>query len=309
VDEFEKMVHLLDMAWLLRSEIVPCLVGPPGIGKTAAVMEHARNHGCGKVVKIVASRCIPSETVGMTMPNHERRSMEIYNSIQLSTLEDGDILFLDELLEADQFVLSTLLTVIESREMADGTPLPDIQIIAATNDTIPPEHLKGNIRQRFMFQRFGVSQIATEEYILDRTGMRLPKNVLQQLTDSGNDYNFLTPRSLTKLCLWMNQAENVDQANEIADVINHIWKSAIGSEIYLAWSRARKRTKSPREQLRDAIFDIAPEVSRKNNNFVDCTVEEMYDILSSLPEWDDIAKKLASMDVEEEDEEEVDIQF
>lgn len=309
MDEFQKMVHLLDMAWLLRGEIVPCLVGPPGIGKTAAVMEHARNHGCGKVVKIVASRCIPSETVGMTMPNHERRSMEIYNSIQLSTLEDGDVLFLDELLEADQFVLSTLLTVIESREMADGTPLPDIQIIAATNDTIPPEHLKGNIRQRFMFQRFGVSKDATKRYILDKTGIQLPDTVLRQLTERGNDYNFLTPRSLTKLCLWISQAESKEQASEVANVINDIWNSVIGSEIYLAWSRAKRKVKSPIQQLREAILDIAPEVTMDNDNFADCTVEEMYDILSSLPEWDDISKMLAARNLEEEEEEEVDIQF
>jgi MoxR-like ATPase len=43
--EFQRMVQLLDAAWLLRGEIVPCLVGPPGIGKTAAVEHHARNHG------------------------------------------------------------------------------------------------------------------------------------------------------------------------------------------------------------------------------------------------------------------------
>lgn len=154
MDEFDKMLELLDISWFLRDQIVPCLVGPPGIGKTAAVVQHSKTHGSGRIVKIVASRCVPSETVGMTMPDHDNRSMVIYNSMQLSSLKDGDILFFDELLEADQFVLSTLLTLIESREMADGTKLPDIQIVAATNDTISPEQLKGNIRQRFMFQRF-----------------------------------------------------------------------------------------------------------------------------------------------------------
>jgi MoxR-like ATPase len=202
--QYEKMIKLLDTSWCMRDQIVPCLVGPPGIGKTAAVMEHAKTHGCDHVVKIVASRCVPSETVGMTMPNKDNRSMEIYNSMQLSSLKDGDILFLDELLEADQFVLSTLLTVIESREMADGTPLPDIQIIAATNDTIPPEQLKGNIRQRFMFMRFYMDKGQTEQYIKDKTGIAVPGTVLDKLCEKGNDYNFLTPRSLTKLCLWMD---------------------------------------------------------------------------------------------------------
>lgn len=312
--EFEKMVRLLDAAWLLRSEIVPCLVGPPGIGKTAAVERHAKAHGCGKVVKIVASRCIPSETVGMTMPDHEHRSMDIYNSMQLSSLEDGDILFLDELLEADQFVLSTLLTVIESREMADGTPLPDIQIIAATNDTIPPEQLKGNIRQRFMFQRFRVDDLQTGEYIKKLTGMDIPVTVLSKLTDKGSDYNFLTPRSLTKLCMWIDAAETEEQATNIAHVINDIWGMTIGGEILLARQRRDAKVDTPEQQVRkavtrmveesqlagDGIFEDIPE----DFSFDDCTMEEMLTMLQGLPEWEQIAKQLSEMEIEEQEEKE-----
>lgn len=312
--EFEKMVRLLDAAWLLRSEIVPCLVGPPGIGKTAAVERHAKAHGCGKVVKIVASRCIPSETVGMTMPDHEHRSMDIYNSMQLSSLEDGDILFLDELLEADQFVLSTLLTVIESREMADGTPLPDIQIIAATNDTIPPEQLKGNIRQRFMFQRFMVDDLQTGEYIKKLTGMDIPVTVLSKLTDKGSDYNFLTPRSLTKLCMWVDAAKTEEQAKSVAHVINDIWGSTIGGEILLARQRRDAKVDTPEQQVRkavtrmieesqlagDGIFEDIPE----DFSFDDCTMEEMLTMLQGLPEWKQIAKQLSEMEIEEQEEKE-----
>jgi hypothetical protein len=311
--EFEKMVRLLDAAWLLRSEIVPCLVGPPGIGKTAAVERHAKAHGCGKVVKIVASRCIPSETVGMTMPDHEHRSMDIYNSMQLSSLEDGDILFLDELLEADQFVLSTLLTVIESREMADGTPLPDIQIIAATNDTIPPEQLKGNIRQRFMFQRFKVDPKQTSEYIEKLTGMIMPADVLNKLTDKGGDYNFLTPRSLTKLCMWIDAAETEEQAADVAHVINDIWDSTIGGQLLLARQNRDAKVDTPEQQVRkavtrmveksqldgDGIFEDIPE----DFSFEDCTMGEMLEMLQSLPEWKEIAEQLAKAEIEERKEE------
>ena len=312
--EFERMVRLLDAAWLLRSEIVPCLVGPPGIGKTAAVERHAKAHGCGKVVKIVASRCIPSETVGMTMPDHEHRSMDIYNSMQLSSLEDGDILFLDELLEADQFVLSTLLTVIESREMADGTPLPDIQIIAATNDTIPPEQLKGNIRQRFMFERFYVDCKQTGDYIKKLTGMDIPGTVLTKLTDKGGDYNFLTPRSLTKLCMWIDAAETEEQTTNVAKVINEIWGTTIGGEILLARQRRDAKVDTPEQQVRKAVTRMVEESQLAGDgmfedipedfSFDDCTMEEMLTMLQGLPEWEQIAKQLSEMEIEEQEEKE-----
>lgn len=296
--EFERMIQLLDVSWYMRSEIVPCLVGPPGIGKTAAVMQHAKSHGCGKVVKIVASRCVPSETVGMTMPDHEHRSMDIYNSMQLSSLEDGDILFLDELLEADQFVLSTLLTVIESREMADGTPLPDIQIIAATNDTIPPEQLKGNIRQRFMFSRFKLDKEQTRKYILERTGIDVPKGVLDGLNcNGGPDYNFLTPRSLTKLCLWIDSVPE-ELLSDTANTIDNIWDSTIGSMLMGA---RKKRDKDPMVKVRKAVKELAPTAAAEHNDFKDCTISEMLEVLQSLPEWQSISDALASMSVEEEE--------
>jgi hypothetical protein len=301
------MIELLDKSWCMRSEIVPCLVGPPGIGKTAAVMQHAKAHGCDHVVKIVASRCVPSETVGMTMPDHKHRSMEIYNSMQLSSLRDGDILFLDELLEADQFVLSTLLTVIESREMADGTPLPDIQIIAATNDTIPPEQLKGNIRQRFMFMRFNADKEQTRQYILEKTDMYMPDTVLDKLCETGNDYNFLTPRSLTKLCLWMDSVDDEDML-PLSGVINSMWGSTLGNEIYRARRARDTRASTPEAQVRRVIKNLEPQLSDENK-FDDCSLAEILEILQAQPNWEDISKTLAGLEIEEMEEEEEDIKF
>ena len=295
--EFDKMVRLLDTSWLMRDQIVPCLVGPPGIGKTAAVMRHAKAHG-SKVVKIVASRCVPSETVGMTMPDHEHHGM--------------DILFLDELLEAEQFVLSTLLTVIESREMADGTPLPDIQIIAATNDTIPAEQLRDNIKQRFMFQRFSMDREQTASYINEITGMEVPDRLLSLLREkSDGGYNFITPRSLTKLFMWVDAAPE-DKVDEVANVINDIWLSSIGTEIARARKERDNHAKDPAQQVRDAVkyyYDGLGTDAISGTNIDDCTMSELLELLQKLPDWEDLSKYLANLDVNEEEEDEADIEF
>lgn len=310
--EFEKMIQLLDTSWYLRSEIVPCLVGPPGIGKTAAVMAHAKKHNA-KVTKIVASRCVPSETVGMTMPDHDNKSMTIYNSMQLGSLKDGDILFLDELLEADQFVLSTLLTVIESREMADGTPLPDIQIIAATNDTIPPEQLKGNIRQRFMFMDFRIDGLQTINYIYEKTGLQLDSEILSMLKSSGDGYNFMTPRSLTKLCLWVN-ATPEDKLDDVENVINRIWDCTIGTKIKNARIKRDKNIDSPENQVRQEVKRLVKNLSSSNiviheEAFDNCTMSEMLEMLQDLPDWEKIADQLSKMEMVEEEEGEAPIAF
>jgi hypothetical protein len=311
--EFDRMIQLLDSCWYLRSEIVPCLVGPPGIGKTAAVELHAKNHGA-KVVKIIASRCIPSEIVGMTMPNNESRSMDIYNSRQLTSLRDGDILFLDELLEADQFVLSTLLTLIESREMADGTPLPDIQIVAATNDTIPSDQLRDNIKQRFMFMRFNLDSWQVHEYIKERTGLDHKSNTTQRIRDkSGGRYNFLSPRSLTKLAMWMAAVPS-DKVRETEGIINDMWDSLIGTCLADARIERDKGERAPIKQARRAIIELV------DNNVIDvhafgghpikdCTMSELMDILTNLPNWEQVKSALETLDIEDSEEEDKPIEY
>lgn len=292
MNQFDKMIMFLDQAWHLRSEIVPCLVGPVGIGKTAAVRQHAANVGAKNVVTIIASQILPSEVSGITMPDAETKSMEIYDHYKLSSLEDGDILFFDELLEADQSVLSACLTLIESRMMMSGRMLPDIQIIAATNPTIQPSSLRENIRQRFMFMRFGIDQTATFDYILERTGISVPDSVLNQMCETNSDYNILSPRSLTKLCLWIKAAP-YDQLDKMAVVINDIWKSSIGSQLVKAC-----RVKSSKQQVLDKVAELAPAAAADHGNFKDCTFEEMMAVLQDLPEWKDIEDKLAHTTIE-----------
>lgn len=287
--EFERMVMLLDSAYQCRDEIVICLQGPVGIGKTAAVRQHAKNVGAKNVVTIIASQILPSEVSGITMPDAETRSMEIYDHYKLSHLEDGDILFFDELLEADQSVLSACLTLIESRMLMSGKLLPDIQIIAATNPTISAITLKENIRQRFMFAEFNIDKAQVRQYIKEQYDLDLNDTILSKLEGTSNKYNILSPRSLSKLCKWITSVD-ADDLDNTAELINYMWDCTIGTDL----KRLRLKKMTPEYQTRKILMDLIPDKKVEFNN---CTFTEMMDILTSLPEWESIKEQLKSMEV------------
>lgn len=268
--QFEEMVSLLDKAYCCRDEIVVCLLGPVGIGKTAAVRQHAKNVKANKVVTIIASQILPSEVSGITMPDSDTKSMQIYDHYRLSSLEDGDILFFDELLEADQSVLSACLTLIESRMMMSGKLLPDIQIIAAANPTTTASSLKESIRQRFMFAKFNIDKHQVAQYIKRTMGIKVPNDVLNKLSGSSNEYNILSPRSLTKICKWICNSPD----EQTAAAIDRIWNTNIGSQILTEYNYIGTDTK-----VRLKLGEIVPDMA---DTFMNCTFEEMYKIVEDM---------------------------
>lgn len=302
---FDDMVKFLDNAWSLKSEIVPCLVGPVGIGKTAAVRQHAVNVGARTVVTIIASQILPSEVSGITMPDNDTKSMEIYDHYKLGHLQDGDIIFFDELLEADQSVLSACLTLIESRMLMSGKLLPDVQIIAATNPTVQPASIKENIRQRFMFMEFGYDIDMTHNYILKECGLDVPHNVLIQIESSSSQYNILSPRSLTKLCKWI-MAVNEDQLDDVAMHINRMWNSEIG--YILKNTRLNQQASKPKSvQAKEAIAKILDAsnvelILPDNKSIDDCTFTELMEFMQRSPEWDSFAKELEKVEIHDPSE-------
>ena len=301
---FKDMVAFLDSAWKARGFIVPCLIGPVGIGKTAAVLQHAENVKAGKVVTIIASQILPNEVSGITMPVPETKAMEIFDHYRLSSLEDGDVLFFDELLEADQLVLSACLTLIESRQLMSGNKLPDIQIIAATNPTIVPTVLKENIRQRFVFRKFDFDREEVRQHIKQRTGIDV-RNLVGKLQTTGNDYNILSPRSLTKMAEWMAMAENLEEGKAIAAQIDSIWNMGIGHNLLEA------RFTNPMAQVQSTVrrtlaqlgIDDAEVLEAVDQEFTSSTIGEVMELLQSLPEWNEIAARLEAATIEEVDKE------
>ena len=304
---FDDMVSFVKSAWPAKKFIVPCLEGPAGIGKTAAVRKAADELGAGKVVTIIASQILPNEVSGITMPVVETKAMEIFDHFRLSSLEDGDVLFFDELLEADQLVLSACLTLIESRELMSGRKLPDVLLVAATNATIKPNMLKENIRQRFVWRHFGIDAMGTRKYIESQYGFDPGSEVAGKLVESGNEYNVLTPRSLDKMCHWIATAED---PKATADMIDCCWQSQLGTKLYQAFAKKANRPMNQvKRAIRASVFEYVDKddpVVRKlfdPGEFKQSDLAEVMEVLRQLPEWDSIADKLNSIQLEEEQEE------
>lgn len=312
---FNDMVDFIKSAYPARKYIVPCLEGPAGIGKTAACKQAASELNAGKVVTIIASQILPNEVSGITMPVVESKAMEIFDHFRLSSLEDGDILFFDELLEADQLVLSACLTLIESRELMSGRKLPDIMIVAATNPTIKPNMLKENIRQRFVWCKFGLDKQGCREYIQKTCGFD-PGDLIESLRETGEEYNILTPRSLTKMAQWMSEAQDEKEANLIACHINACWNSTLGNKLRDAFLN---KFNNPVAQVRRAIRFALNEndVTRKDLNdiepgmdaimyddevFEQTSMAELMEVLQKLPNWDQVEKQLSTMAMTDTDE-------
>lgn len=203
------IAKLLESAYGMRKEIVPLLMGEPGIGKTQGVYDFAERKGV-KVVELYLSQMSPLEISGMTMPNEDDHSMQVFDSKRLDSLEDGDVLFLDELLQAPQQVLAACLTLIQERRMLSGKMLPDVFIVAAAN---PIENMDTriplSIRQRFMAIDVVFDADAWAAYMQDK-GMLAKVDDIKLVSGSShsNRFNRCTPRSLTKLCEWFFSAED-----------------------------------------------------------------------------------------------------
>ena len=318
---FNDMVEFIKSAWPAKKYIVPCMEGPAGIGKTAACKQAAlelKDEGLatGKVVTIIASQILPNEVSGITMPVVETKAMEIFDHFRLSSLKDGDILFFDELLEADQLVLSACLTLIESRELMSGRKLPDVMIVAATNPTIKPNMLKENIRQRFVWRKFSLDHVGCREYIKKICGFDPGVELINKLAETGEEYNILTPRSLTKMAQWMSEAKDEKEAKLIAANMNACWNMQVGTKLMEAFlDKFNNPAVQVKRAIRTALHDN--DVTRKDLNniepgmeaimydddvFEQTSMTELMEVLQKLPNWDKVEKQLSTMAMTDTDD-------
>lgn len=313
----DDVYDLIEAADKCRKEIVLCLLGKPGIGKTEAVERFARNHN-RNVVHIITSQILPSEVSGMTMPNQETRSMDVFDHYRLSHMKDGDILFFDELLKGQQQVLNACLTLIQERRLMSGTELPDVLIIAAANPLASPTQLPLEIRQRFMFVEINWDHSEWINYMMDlgfeneRVLNKLSDKIYTGL-DSVKTWNTLTPRTATKLCMWMRESRSpqvewyirdvfgADVASMISDVVENRVKES--PKVQIANKIIENLTKThvdPDEKDEDDSRSVAIDMAKDIVSGSSDDMSALVDILIKLPEWDEIKEVLSNTKIEEE---------
>ena len=301
--------EMLRLAYMRRDEIVLCLLGSPGIGKTQSVYEFAEEKGV-KVVEIIASQILPNEVSGITMPVDKTHSMEVYDHARLASLENGDILFFDELLQANAQTLSACLTLIQERRMMSGRKLPDVMIVAAANEDCQPNRLPESIRQRFMFVKVPFDRQSFNRYIRRKYGFYLPAKVLEELAMNAdvkkNEWNVLTPRSLEKTIEWYKSVPKEDR-EKVADMAISIYNMNLG-DVFLSvddpameYRRCKKGTIG---SVRAAVFDALKDKDMGTAvEFLDETksLEEIMSDLQRLPGWEGIMSMLKDIEIDEEE--------
>ena len=187
---------------ILRRTTVPLFMSNPGIGKTQIIKKFAQDKGV-KMVKITLSQRMPNEVVGMVMPDPKTKSLLVYDSHELKSLNPGDIVFFDEAFNGTlKQTLDACLNFVEDRILPSGIKLADVMIIAASNPqgliNITPQ-----IKERFIRYDLVFNKEEWMKYLHDRYGVpasisdNLSRLVEKEKFDSSS-WNFITPRSIEK---------------------------------------------------------------------------------------------------------------
>ena len=293
---------LLESAYEARNEIVLCLLGDPGIGKTQQLYQFAEKKGV-KVVEIIASQILPNEVSGITMPVDSSHSMEIYDHARLSSLKDGDILFFDELLQASPQTLSACLTLIQERRLMSGKKLPDIMIVAAANKLPSATMIPMQIRQRFLFVDVTWDYEAWKKWNEKKYHISIPSGTKSMVNFNDKGYNTLTPRTLSKLIDW--RAKAGDNIESWSTVVESEFGSLVHDRINEMFLKVPVKVQL-KDAFNDIILDKTGELSGRDdqvirdlmNNWEDMPIKDIYINLQKLSCWDEIASKLAEIQVE-----------
>jgi|SRR5690606_9566741 len=195
-----EVLDSLDKYEELRTTRVPLFLGPPGTGKTSLVNMWAKQKG-KRVFEFITSQRNPFEISGMAVPSHNENKMVIYDYNMLEEMEDGDILFFDELLNGNPTTLNACLTLLEGRRTISGKPLKDIIIIAAANPQ-GAAVLTPQVKERFIYYEISPDRDVWYEYMINK--FQLPDSLFNKLWDLVKKedfkglFNFNSCRSLDK---------------------------------------------------------------------------------------------------------------
>lgn len=198
--EIEKIISGIYHNPELRKSCIPLFLSNSGIGKTSIINEFARKQNVVCLSQIASTK-MPHEFAGLTIPDHTTKQMIYYDYDALLNLKSGDILFLDELLNANPQILAAFLTVLEDRVLPSGRKLADIMIVAAANPQ-GAAILTPQVSERFIWYKIAFDKNSWKQYM---SKYLITDSIFEQLcvliqNESFNsaEKNYMTPRSIEK---------------------------------------------------------------------------------------------------------------
>jgi hypothetical protein len=184
----------------LRNTCIPLFLSNPGMGKTSVIKQFAKDKGVN-CLDIIASQLMPHEISGMAMPEHDSKKMVYFDYQMFYDLKDGDIVFFDELLNANPMVLNACLTILENRTLISGRKLPKVMIIAAANPQ-GAQIVTPQIKERFIWYNLAFDKESWKKYM---SKYLISNEIYDQLCTlvqsesfSNSGRNYYTPRSIEK---------------------------------------------------------------------------------------------------------------
>lgn len=218
----------------LRKKVVPLFLGNPGINKTSAIREFAKEKGV-RLVPLVLSQRSPNEISGALMP--ENGQMRYFDYDLLKSLKKGDILLLDEVLNTKSMVLDACLTILMERELISGHKLPNIMIVAAANPQ-GATRLTPQQKERFLVYDIELDEKGFQLYLEDKYDM--PESIARDVvalvkseTFVGNKFNYKSARSIDTAIEMMIKEIPTPYEEVLSSILNRTIKNEEEGDILL----------------------------------------------------------------------------
>ncbi|MCA8961854.1 MAG: AAA family ATPase, partial [Planctomycetes bacterium] len=145
-----EIIDLLGIALVAGENLF--LLGPPGTAKSALVREFARRIAGRSFEYLLTRFTEPNEIFGPFDIRRLREGELVTNTTNM--LPEADLVFLDELLNANSAILNSLLTVLNERVLRRGLEtfeLAVLSVIGASN-RLPEDEALGALFDRFLIR-------------------------------------------------------------------------------------------------------------------------------------------------------------
>ena len=219
-----------------RRTVVPIFQSVPGLGKTSIIKEFMVEKGVYHPEKIfLLSSMMPFEVSGTAVPSHGREVMTYYDFDRLLRLKAGDILFLDEVPNANPLTLNAFLTFLDSRLMASGKELPDIMIVAAGNPNGMPVFTP-QVKRRFLWYDIVFDDTSFKTFLNKKYGM--PKSIGAKLSglvrnEDYTGFNFNSSADIDKAIGMIIKGIKTPYTKALKPILEELVENTYGETVML----------------------------------------------------------------------------